>query len=76
MLALCTTQVIKRVKRKKKKNKVTKNLLQGDLNPDPPNQLELKVNASYPLDHLDKRLHFKFKRGIYSFSMVIVTFQG
>ena len=29
------------------KNKVTKNLLQGDSNQDPKNQLELKVNASH-----------------------------
>ena len=33
-------------KKEKRKNKVTKNLLQGDSNPDPQNQLELKVNAS------------------------------
>ena len=30
----------------KKKNKVMKNLLQGDSNPDPPNTLGLKLNAS------------------------------
>ena len=41
LLAICTTQVKKRVK-----NKVKKNLLQGDSNPDPQNQLELKVNTS------------------------------
>ena len=29
-----------------KKNKVMKNLLQGDSNPDPPNTLGLKLNAS------------------------------
>ena len=46
LLAICTTQVKKRVKKKKKKKKVTKNLLQGDSNLDPPNALELKVNAS------------------------------
>ena len=47
LLAICTTQVKKRVKKKKrKKKKVTKNLLQGDSNPDPPNTLELKMNAS------------------------------
>ena len=50
LLALCTTQVKKRLKKrfsqKKKKNKVTKNLLEGDSSPDPPNQLVLKVNAS------------------------------
>ena len=32
--------------KKKKKNKVTKTFLQGDSNPDPQNQLELKVSAS------------------------------
>ena len=31
---------------KEKKNKVTKNLLQGDSNPDPANTLGLKLNAS------------------------------
>ena len=31
---------------KRKKNKVTKNLLQGDTNPDPKNQLELRMTAS------------------------------
>ena len=36
----------KEILRKDKKNKVTKSLLQGDSNPDPQNQLELKVNAS------------------------------
>ena len=36
----------KESKKKKKKKKVTKNLLQGDSNLDPPNTLELKVNAS------------------------------
>ena len=35
----------KRVK-KRKKSKVTKNLPQKNSNPDPQNQLELKVNAS------------------------------
>ena len=51
--AICTTQAKKRVKKrvkrdfkKRKKNKVTKNLPEGDSNPDPQNQLELKVNAS------------------------------
>ena len=33
----------KEMLKKEKKNKVTKNLLQGDSNPDPQNQLELKV---------------------------------
>ena len=33
-------------KKEKEKNKVTINLLQGDSNPDPQNQLELKGNAS------------------------------
>ena len=32
--------------KKRKKNQVTKNFLQGDSNPDHQNQLELKVNAS------------------------------
>ena len=47
--AICPTQVKKRVEKRckeKKKNKVTKNLLQGDSNPDPENQLELKVRTS------------------------------
>ena len=35
----------KRNEKKERKKKATKNLLQGDLNPYPQNQLELKVNA-------------------------------
>ena len=35
----------KEIFKKDKNNEVTKNLLQGDSNPDPQNQLELKVNA-------------------------------
>ena len=48
LLAKCTTQVKKRVKNNKqtKQNNVTKNLLQGDSNRDPPNTLEQKVVAS------------------------------
>ena len=50
LLAICTTQVKKRMKneilKKENKNKVARNLLQGDSNPDPENQLELKGNAS------------------------------
>ena len=38
LLAMCTTQV---KKRKRKKNNVTSNLLQGDSDPDPPNTLVL-----------------------------------
>ena len=44
--AICTTQVKKKRVKKRKKSKVTKNLLQKNSNPDPQNQLELKVNAS------------------------------
>ena len=39
LIAICTTQVKKRVKKKEKKMKVMKNLLEGDLNPVPQNQL-------------------------------------
>ena len=46
LLAIGTTQVKKRFLKKRKKNQVTKNFLQGDSNPDHQNQLELKVNAS------------------------------
>ena len=44
LLAICTTKVKTRVK--KKKNKGKKNLLQGDSNEDPQNTFELKINAS------------------------------
>ena len=48
--AICTTQVKKRMKneilKKENTNKVARNLLQGDSNPDPQDQLELKGNAS------------------------------
>ena len=46
LLAIRTTQVRKTVKKKKQQKKVTKNLLQEDSNPDPPNKLELNVSAS------------------------------
>ena len=50
LLAICTAQVKKKESENEneKKNKVTKNLLQGDSNPDPPNTgtLGLKLNAS------------------------------
>ena len=36
----------KESKKEKERKKVTKNLLQGDSNPDPPNTLELKGNAT------------------------------
>ena len=36
----------KEILKKENKNKVTRNLLQGNSNPDPQNQLELKGNAS------------------------------
>ena len=46
LLAICTTQVNeskKEIFKKEKNYKVTKTLLQGLSNPDPQNQLELKV---------------------------------
>ena len=46
LLALCTTQVKKRFLKKEKKLGYEK-LLQEDSNPDPQNQLELKVSASF-----------------------------
>ena len=68
LLAICTTQVKKKRKKEKKKNKVTKNLHQGYSNPDPPNTLGLKMKAF---------IHWTTSvRGIYSFSMVIDSFQG
>ena len=48
LLAIYTTQVKKSKKdtfKKIKKNKVTKNLLQGNSKQDPPNQIEFKVTA-------------------------------
>ena len=58
----------KKENKKEKKNNVTKNLLQGYSNPDPPNTLGLKMKAS---------IHWTTSvRGIYSFSMVIDSFQG
>ena len=46
LLAICTTQVKKRVKKKEKKINVTIILLIEDSNTDPPNTLELKMNSS------------------------------
>ena len=55
-------------KEKEKNNNVSKNLLQMYSNPDPPNTLGLKMNAF---------IHWTTSvRGIYSFSMVIDSFQG
>ena len=52
---------------------VTKNLLHGDLKPEPQNQLELKVNTSI---HLTTKANasLEITRGIYSFFMVIDSF--
>ena len=50
LLAICNTQVKKKVKKRfektKKKKRSARNLLEEDSNPDPQNQLELRVNAS------------------------------
>ena len=46
LLAICTTQVQKESKKEKEKNNITKHLLHGDSNPNPPNQLELKTNVT------------------------------
>ena len=46
LLAICTTQVKKRVNKEKNNNNVTTILPQEDANLDPPNSLELKVNVS------------------------------
>ena len=50
LLAICNTQVKKKVKKRfektEKKIRSTRNLLEEDSNPDPQNQLELRVNAS------------------------------
>jgi len=54
-----------------------KNLLQGDSNPDPHNQLELKVIAPiHWTTSVNKDRLFWFKRGIVSSSMVIDSLQG
>ena len=62
LLAICTTQVKQRVKRdfKKENNKVTKYVLKGDSNPDPQNQLELKVQALRLLFRLNDSILIKF----------------
>ena len=46
LLAICTTQVKKRVKKEEEKKKGYEKLLQGDSKQDLQNQLELKRNAS------------------------------
>ena len=54
---------------------VTKNWLQGDLKPEPQNQLELKVNASIQwITTVNASIEFKRYIYIYSFSMVIDSF--
>ena len=52
---------------------VTKKLLQGDLKPEPQNQLELKVNASIQWT-TTVNASIEFKRYVYSFSMLIDSF--
>ena len=42
----CTGKKKESKNKNEKKNKVTKNLLPGDSNPDPPNTLGLKLTAS------------------------------
>ena len=42
-------------KKEKEKKKVTKNLHQGDSNPDPIEYVRTKNERLYPLDQLDKR---------------------
>ena len=69
----------KEIKKRRRKKKGYEKLLQGDSKQDLQNQLELKRNASkclYPLHHLGKRRKCWFKRGSYSFSMLIDSFQG
>ena len=44
-----------RKEKEKEKNKVTKNLLQRDSNPDPIEYVRTTNERLYPPDHLDKR---------------------
>ena len=74
LLAICITQVKKRGKKKKKEGHETF-ALRG-FKPGFSEFVRTKNAHLYPLDHLGKRLKEMFKRGIYSFSMVIDSFQG
>ena len=55
---------------------VTKNCLQGDSSPGPQNLLKPNFNASIYWTTLVNADKVEFKRGIYSFSVVIDSFQG
>ena len=76
LLVICTTQVKKRVKKEKEKNKITKKFTSRGFESGRSEYVRTKNGRLYPLDHLDDRRNSIVKRGIYSSSMVIDSFQG
>ena len=65
-----------KLKKNKKTNEVKKNLIQGDSSADPLNQLKLKVIASIDWTISVSNNNSSLQENIYSFSMVIDSFQG
>ena len=65
-----------KLKKTKKTNEVKKNLIQGDSSADPLNQLKLKVIASIDWTISVSNNNSSLQENIYSFSMVIDSFQG
>ena len=79
ILAISTAKIKKRVKKSfKKKEKIYgyQKLSARQFELGPSESVTSKSSRLCPLDHLGKRVQFAFKRGIYSFSMVIDSFQG
>ena len=61
------------LKKREKKVRLRKICFRG-FQPGPSESVRTKSWRLYPLDHLFKRWQVEFKRGIYSFSMVIDSF--
>ena len=61
LLAICTTQVKKRVKKKKKKKYGHEKFSLRVFEPGPSEYLRTKNERLYPLDDLGKRLHVSLK---------------
>ena len=78
LLAICITLVIKKeskkeILKKRKQERLRKICFKG-IQPGPSESVRTKSLRLKPLDHLGEQR--EFKRGLYSFSMVIGSFQG
>ena len=62
--------------KKEKEKKCHEKFASSGFEPGPSENIWSKKKHLYPLDHLGKRRQSKFKRGIYSFSMVTDSFHN